>query len=82
MGVGDSLCRTYRTAPSLGDMLLRVQCELVFGVFLEGDKKTQIGCVRVCVRGCAIQRPALKFGDVFFHPRAEQTGLSGDKYDN
>ena len=24
--------------------------------------------VRVCVRGCAIQRPAFKFGDVFFHP--------------
>ena len=40
------------------------------------------GCCQVCVRGCAIQRPAFKFADVFFHPRAEQTGLSGKKYEN
>ena len=38
--------------------------------------------VRVSMRGCAIKRPAFKFGDVFFHPRAEQTGLSGEKHDN
>ena len=38
--------------------------------------------VRVCVRGCAIQRPAFKFGHVYFHPRAEQTGLSGEKNEN
>ena len=38
--------------------------------------------VRVCVRGCALRRPAFKFGHVFFHHRAEQTGLSGEKYDN
>ena len=37
--------------------------------------------VRVCVL-CYIQRPAFKFGDVFFYPRAEQTGLSGEKYEN
>ena len=37
--------------------------------------------VRVIVRGRAIQRPAFKFGHVFFHPRAEQVGLSGEKYE-
>ena len=37
--------------------------------------------VRVCVR-CYIQRPAFKFGHVFFYPRAEQTGLSGEKNEN
>ena len=41
----------------------------------------QVG-VRVCVR-CYIQRPAFKFGWMFFfYPLAEQTGLFGEKYEN
>ena len=41
--------------------------------------------VRVCRsphHGCAIQRPAcVQVRGYFFYPRAEQTGLSGEKYD-